>query len=328
MTRPLLEPMNILDHDSFVTSSVGLPARLVSLESNHGLTLEEQLTPNVKYTGRAVYGSLTTDPVWQIKRTITSGTLTRTEFVDSGKFTQIWDNRSVLFTPAFTNPASTYFDGINDFVSLGNNLNYDRNTAFSMSLWYRPQNQGDPDGYLYSKMINGQGVYIRMNNKKLEVVMGSSGALLTKITTGDSFLSLIWTHVVVTYDGSRLASGWKIYLNGVDTAFTVNNNTLTDVSILSTETAKIGSYGNKYATGHIDEFSVYTDVLTSAEAVEIYNGGEPFNLLDFSNSAIIVHWWRMGDVGFDSFPNIMDQIDSVNGLCTNMTASNFQAVTP
>jgi hypothetical protein len=54
-------------------------------------------TPDVTYVGEANPGSLTSDPVWRIKRLTDDGTeFITTEWVNSGAFNQIWDDRVSL----------------------------------------------------------------------------------------------------------------------------------------------------------------------------------------------------------------------------------------
>lgn len=55
------------------------------------------VSSTVSYLGKAVPSSLTSAAVWKISRlTSTAGGNITTEYVDNGKYTQIWDDRASL----------------------------------------------------------------------------------------------------------------------------------------------------------------------------------------------------------------------------------------
>ena len=81
-----------------------------------------------------------------------------------------------------------------------------------------------------------------------------------------------WNNVAFTYDGSSLASGVKIYFNGVSQSFTTNYDTL-NTTIQSGAVANIGYSsvaGSNIFNGLIDEFRVYNRVLSAGEILEQY----------------------------------------------------------
>ncbi len=58
-------------------------------------TLIDQVTANTIYIGRALLGSATSDPVWQIFRILTQGTVTSIQYADAElDYTKVWDDRN------------------------------------------------------------------------------------------------------------------------------------------------------------------------------------------------------------------------------------------
>ena len=120
-----------------------------------------------------------------------------------------------------------------------------------------------------------------------------------------------WIHLVGTYDGSRSASGIKIYLNGTrvdDTDFisgtylAMNNGTAP---------VEIGRRSTDYMNGKIDETSIFNTELTSSQVLEIYNNSRPKDLTTFSGTAPI-SWWRLGENAFFA-GNVFTTPNSISG---------------
>ena len=94
-----------------------------------------------------------------------------------------------------------------------------------------------------------------------------------------------WTHVVVTAtaDTSVLA-----YVNGV--AQTANSN-MSDTEIVLKK-FMIWISAAHGTLGSINEISYYSDVLTAAEALDLFNDGKAKSALEASGSAGLVGYWR------------------------------------
>jgi hypothetical protein len=83
-----------------------------------------------------------------------------------------------------------------------------------------------------------------------------------------------WYHVVVTYDGSKLANGIKIYINNSNTTLTTNYDTFTGSSINS-QIVQFGraGLGGTHFNGIMDEIAIYNKELTPSEITQLYNEG-------------------------------------------------------
>lgn len=64
----------------------------------------DQASSTVQYVGFAPNDSLDSEPVWQIARISTVGSITTTEFADDGNYSQVWDDRATLFPPLPPSP--------------------------------------------------------------------------------------------------------------------------------------------------------------------------------------------------------------------------------
>ena len=90
---------------------------------------------------------------------------------------------------------------------------YDR---FTISAWIKP---GEPRrGTIVSRMVDepqGEGYQVALEDGKVHVNLVSrwlDDAI--RVETVPTVPSEKWTHLPVTYDGSRLAAGVKVYLDG------------------------------------------------------------------------------------------------------------------
>lgn len=291
-------------------------------------TLTERVNSQLTYVGKAIPGSATSDPVWQISRILVVGTITTEEFAASGTFTQIWDDRNTLFNPgAFFNQLSTNFDGVNDYITFGNNYAYTPAQAFSVSFYIKPQNFASTR-IILGKVTNDANVYgwrLGLNTSgQLTSQVRAAGAALAGQAWPTVLASGTWYHVIWVWTGSSNQSGQRMYINGVKEVFTPPGNSMPDWT--SAYPFEIGRAPANYYVGNIDEVSIWNKALTDADAIEIYNSGTPVDLTATSIAGNLVSWWRMGDN--DVFPSVLDQKGVADGTMTNMTAGAFVSDVP
>jgi len=232
-------------------------------------------------------------------------------------------------TSAFTNTKSLDFDGVDDFVSMGNVLNManDGTDAFSVSFWMKRNSFAQE--VIVSKQLNSGnygGFAIYIQGGRLQFYFGQaipSGAIHGRST--DYVVGTTWKHLIVTYDGSQDITGFKIYINGVsNTVLYQSNNTPTNVAN-TTNFQLSGRDGTslKYG-GLLDEVGFWLGTeLTSVQASAIYNSGTPASLSAYSPTS----WWRNGDG--DTYPTITDNgSGGNNGTMTNMLSGDIVTDVP
>ena len=166
-------------------------------------------------------------------------------------------------------------DGVNDYVTVGNLFNVNGTEARTYTCWIK------------SNSVTGQGIilssssgspydgltFFRENNKIRFQLVSSSGQFLIFYSTSTLLINT-WYNVSITYDGSRLISGCKLYINGVsDVLFSASSNLTSSTLTLNTSTIGARSAGQFPFNGLIDEVSVFNRVLSPTEVTELYNSG-------------------------------------------------------
>jgi len=173
------------------------------------------------------------------------------------------------------------FDSINDYLSMGNVLGFDSNNAFSFSVWFKK------DGFVSTKFILSKdqyvspsftGYYLGVNlSKKLFLSLISDAQTGDRLDVEADFVvtANTLTHVVVTYDGSKLANGVKMFVDGVErVCIAVNDNlvgSITNPSPFQIASAYDGTIAN--FDGTIDEIACFNRALATEEITDLYNGG-------------------------------------------------------
>lgn len=287
--------------------------------------LREQVNSQLTYEGSARGTSaLTSDPVWQIKRTLVQGNLTTVEYAGEGYFNQVWDSRASLFpSPVFTNPASLNFDGTNERIALGDNYTFGPSIAFSWSVWLKAQNLAAQRAFI-AKVTSDANVYgysfQHTATGKLFAQVRAPGTL-TSHTFSTTLSAGAWYHICFTYSGSANLSGLTAYINGVTegspASAALGAWTVSDALVL-------GARGSGfYFSGNLNHASVWNKALSPSEVTELYNAGSPSDLDLHSASANLSSWWFLNTAS--NFPTEVDQRGTVNGTLENMEASDYTA---
>ena len=199
-------------------------------------------------------------------------------------------------TPAFSNTKSILLDGIDDYVDMGNNLDFTNTDAFSISCWFKRTRSGVSE-FLVSKQDStsnsrGYTLLIPFDDNKVTVVIrnntASSGRLIVDCTT--AITDTNWHNIIMTYDGSSNVSGINLYLDGNnDTG--VTSGTLS-ATISNTASFQIGAKnGSNEFSGNLDEVAVWNTELSASDVTTIYNSAIPNNISSLSP----LSWWRCGD---------------------------------
>jgi hypothetical protein len=222
------------------------------------------------------------------------------------------------------------FDGVDEYVLIGNVLAFERTQAFSISTWVRgpfPESLtpligkelGSTSfrGYVWRIEDDGNLYFILMSDLDVGNLIEVRSTSATAAADGD------WHNLVATYAGGSLAANVHLYIDGAAIPTTVNSDALTD-TIVSTADLKLAADGSSnYFGGDMDEVSVYTKELSFAEVTWIYNSGVPRDLAGGGAPSDLVGWWRVGEG--DTFPTLLDSsVGSHNGTMTNMESGDIK----
>jgi len=159
------------------------------------------------------------------------------------------------------------FDG-KRFLDAGHVGDFGYLDRFSLAAWIQPSKG---DGAIVSKTAEtprASGTSVRLKNGKVQVnlvVRWLDDAI--RIETERALPVDAWQHVTVTYDGSRRASGVKVYVDGKAEKMKVLVDLLNQ-TFKTKEPLRIGSAGGADGrfVGRIDDVRIYDDVVSSEEA--------------------------------------------------------------
>ena len=166
-------------------------------------------------------------------------------------------------------------DGVNDYVDFGNNFDNDGSQIQSFSLWYKTSDVTKNQSIFSKYTGSGQVLYgltKQTNTKLIFIIQQTYPSNMLRVESNTVLINNTWYHITVTYDGSKNASGVKIYINGVESTYNIVADVFTGNSS-NTGTFKISSPNIGYIGGLIDELSIFNRVLSSTEATELYNAG-------------------------------------------------------
>lgn len=169
-----------------------------------------------------------------------------------------------------------FFDGINEHIRYGTIANFNRFDSFSLECWIKRSRFNIRDiictRMRTSSNYRGYGLFIESDNKLNFVLVRTFGSDYIHVNSVSGIDDTNWHHVVVTYDGSGLASGVNIYLDGHSLVTNILADSLTG-SITGTRRFFIARWGNSYFQGNIDEFVIYNEELTLGKVLFRWNNG-------------------------------------------------------
>jgi|GEM_PF-6825592 len=187
--------------------------------------------------------------------------------------------------------------------------NFERTDPFSIEMWVCAT--GDKtNATLISHItaLRGWTIFSHGSRGKLQQIdfglyhILSENRLVVTNTTGLAIVNNTFFHLVITYDGSSLASGIKYYVNGSIKSLTTAASNLTG-TIKNSAKLLIGSGPYPYFLGKLDECVVYNRVLSQAEVTQRYNSGVGTETL-FGDAYLHCHMNELsGDDVLDSSGN-------------------------
>jgi hypothetical protein len=234
---------------------------------------------------------------------------------------------------SFSNLKSILFDGINDYISLGEPSDVSvtlSSNELTISAWIKPFSLS-AQGYIVAKADPFVGPVIHYI-----MGVGVDGSMFGYFGGGGGFsvsgaasaiTTNVWYHVLWTVKNVSGTNKGSIWLNGVQQGGTVTAGAMTD----SGTELRIGA-GNAAGnaalpfSGYIDEVTFWNTGFTSSQVTSLYNSGHPASPNSHSASANLLHWFRMGDN--DTYPVILDNKGNVSGTMTNMAVTSITTTVP
>ena len=160
------------------------------------------------------------------------------------------------------------FDGIDDFVEVGDSLSLDFTDAITIEAWVNRALNGRIAIVAKRDLsINtGYGARVESNGIFVGTVFGRFGHFSTGTVPPN-----VWVHVAWTYDQNAGVS--TLYINGVQD----NQLLRTGAIVVNTVPLWIGrldtgrSRGPEFSTGLVDELAIFNRALSAAEIQAIFN---------------------------------------------------------
>lgn len=254
--------------------------------------------------------------------------------------------KSIQFTGTSTSSYYLVFDGTNEYVTMGNVLNYERNNVFSFAVWFKTSLSGSYNWMLGNMDTTYRGYSVLLSpDGYVGLLIQNGGGNLCYTHTDVAYNDGEWHCAVLTYDGSSQNTGIYIYIDGNPAGLTYVESTLTS-TILDTAPFIIGGLGVDLMglgytfTGSLDDVSIWDKELSSGEVSWLYNGGTPPNdLLAVGAPSDLRSWWRCGDG--DTYPKILDHghgdfpypvvgelVNEYDGTMTNGASSDVHDMAP
>lgn len=189
-------------------------------------------------------------------------------------------NNGVLTNgPTFnsTNGGSIMFDGVNDYVNLGNVLNFERTDSFTFSTWVNINNTSTPRAFISktsNTVLRGYFFGANTNNSIIFILRNTINTNQLFISTPSFPFTNTWKNFTVTYDGNSNPSGVSIYVDSILQSNIITTNNLTS-TIINTDNLNIGARtstgGLSYFFGNIAQTQIYNRALSSSEILQNFN---------------------------------------------------------
>lgn len=188
------------------------------------------------------------------------------------------NNGTLINGPTFNTGSggSIVFDGVDDYIELGNILNFERTDPFSINSWVNVTSlsvfrtiiskmDSSFKGYAFIIESTGQLTLILRNTPVTNSLFARTEANIISPN--------MWFNITATYNGNSSPSGVNIYVNSVLYSIQSVQNTLSQ-SIITTYPLNIGartSNSDGYMLGRIPQISIYNRALSAQEVLQNYN---------------------------------------------------------
>ena len=178
-----------------------------------------------------------------------------------------------------------WFDGTiasDAYVDLDSAITTSGN-SWSLSFWVFH----DDNGHDYDIILgDGSNQFITLNNNTTDRLSYRDSSNTYHTISDAAIPESEWVHITITATANASITS---YVNGVAQA---TNSDMTNTTLLLERFMRGYSNANYLTLGTINEISYYSDVLTSAEALDLFNDGKAKSALEASGSAGLVGYWR------------------------------------
>ena len=204
-------------------------------------------------------------------------------------------------------------------------MGFEYNNSFSIGGWfyfnndtdtllvYKQESSGNSRGWVLRKLANYQLMIGLVNTVSNQVQIRATANLIIPNT---------WFHLFGTYDGSTLASGLKLYINGSQVSTTTTANTLGNNTILNSVSCIL----NNYLNGKTSNTQVYNRALSASEILQNYNALKTRLELPTASPYVPLTYLATGTITLTN--NGTDNVSMFKTSGTTAWDSHFYSTTP
>ncbi|MGY8768670.1 MAG: DUF1553 domain-containing protein [Pirellulales bacterium] len=210
-----------------------------------------------------------------------------------------------------------------NFIEINDVGDFERDEEISYGCWVKPQ--GNPSGVPIGKMNEAnahRGWDLHVAGGKVAVhIINTWPTNALKVTTKATIPADKWTHIFATYDGSSKTDGIKIYFDGKEQPWDIEQNGLSE-SIKSKVPVKIGRrHTTSQFNGIVDDVRIYNRKLEQTEVASLA-GNDPIRVIllienekrtKTQNETVTNHFFATIDKPF------IELTKQKNGLVKNVT---------
>ena len=218
--------------------------------------------------------------------------------------------------------AACAFDGVDDFVNVSNEANFDfeRTDPFSIELWIYLNGSLGSDKVIIEKWAQPVGWSLeKVSDDTLSILLGNTISNSIDVRSTTALTKGRWYHIAMTYNGSSTAAGTELYINGTKEVKIISTDTLT-ATILNNREVYIGSRAGSFGiNGTIDEVRIYKRSL-SADEINITYRSEVGKYLNANNYSQNFTDLPNGTYRYKAFGNLTDGTGNSTGqrtVCVN-----------
>jgi Concanavalin A-like lectin/glucanases superfamily len=186
-------------------------------------------------------------------------------------------------------------------VDCGAVADFDRDDPYSLGVWFKSHGEGLTT-LMGTMDAPDRGLDLAFDSHVLCHLVSEWEGSAIRIATRSTYPNDIWHHAICTYDGSSRASGFKVYVDGVDAPFDVTHDSLT-TSAKTHGYFRIGSrIASNYFNGDIDDAFVYRRALSAQEARAWFTRGRsPSQPLSAELNRGLIGFWTFEGTGAAAF---------------------------
>lgn len=196
-----------------------------------------------------------------------------TKNIGTGVNAIMGDGSDPLTFPEILDPKGFYFDG-SDYINLGSDIDFNYDEPQSFATMFKTGN--GLIQALWSKSETGAGfkgysVYMSAVGELFFRIYYAGVATGIRVKTSNTFLDDKLRHLAVTYDGSGVAAGVKIYIDEVEESLATEVNAGFAGDTTNSEDLNLGraSYNAIPYTGYMYEPEQYPFELTPTQVKEL-----------------------------------------------------------